>query len=220
MSEEGNSPNFPYIAEHIFAPIYPVIATHIVEQSGIRQGICLDLGCGIASLGIAVAEITDMRVYGVDFSEKMCRLSQGKVCRHCLSGRVFPVHADVHTLPFMGDCADLIVSRGSVFFWEDLPAAFLEISRVLAPGGQAWIGGGFGTKELKEQISEKMIEIDPEWCISSKKRFSSENLQAMQEAGKLTEVPCCVVQDDSGFWVVLSKRGKNEVQYMRSRVRN
>lgn len=97
MNEKGNSPDFPYIAEHIFAPIYPVIATHIVEQSGIRKGICLDLGCGIASMGIAVAEITDMQVYGVDFSEKMCRLSQDKVYRHCLSGKVVPVQADVHT---------------------------------------------------------------------------------------------------------------------------
>jgi ubiquinone/menaquinone biosynthesis C-methylase UbiE len=205
VSEEGNSPDFPYIAEHIFAPIYPVIATHIVEQSGIRQGICLDLGCGIASLGIAVAEITDMQVYGVDFSEKMCRLSQEKVYRHRLSGKVVPVHADVHMLPFRDNCADLIVSRSSVFFWKDLPAAFTEISRILASGGQAWIGGGFGTKELRKQISEKMIEMDPEWHTSSKKRLSPENLQAMQEAGKQTDVPYRVVQDDSGFWVVLSK---------------
>jgi hypothetical protein len=92
-----------------------------------------------------------------------------------------------------------------VFFWEDVPAAFTEISRVLAPGGQAWIGGGFGTQELKAQISEKMSEIDPEWQTKSKKRLSPENLQAMQEAGRQTDVPCSIVQDESGFWVVLSK---------------
>jgi hypothetical protein len=94
-----------------------------------------------------------------------------------------------------------------VFFWEDLQLAFTEIARVLAPGGQAWIGGGFGTKELKAKISERMTEIDPEWSTSSKKRLSPENLQAMQEAGRQTYIPCCTVQDDSGFWVVLNKRG-------------
>ncbi|MFZ2500122.1 class I SAM-dependent methyltransferase [Methanosarcina sp.] len=206
MSEEGKSPGFPYIAENIFAPIYPVIAAHIVEESGIKQGICLDLGCGIASQGIAVAEITDMQVYGVDFSTEMCRLSKDKAHRHCLSGKVVPIQADVHMLPFRNNCADLIVSRGSVFFWKDLPVAFTEISRVLAPGGQAWIGGGFGTKGLRTQISEKMVEIDPEWHTGSKERLSPENLQAMQEAGKQTDIPCHVAQDDSGFWVVLSKR--------------
>jgi len=207
VSEKGKSPGFPYIAEHIFAPIYPVIAAHLVEESGIKQGICLDLGCGIASLGIAVAEITDMQVYGVDFSTEMCRLSKDKAHRHCLSGKVIPVQADVHLLPFKNNCAALIVSRGSVFFWKDLPVAFTEISRVLAPGGQAWIGGGFGTKELKARISEKMVEIDPDWQTASKKRLSPENLEAMQEAGRQTEIPCRVVQDDSGFWMVLSKGG-------------
>lgn len=207
MKGKGKSPGFPYIAEHIFAPIYPVIAAHIIEQSGRKQGICLDLGCGIASLGIAVAEITDMKVYGVDFSAEMCRLSKGKAHRHCFSGKVVPVQADVHLLPFKNNCADLIVSRGSVFFWKDLPVAFTEISRVLAPGGQVWVGGGFGTKELKAQISEKMVEIDPDWHTASKKRLSPENLEAMKEAGMKTAIPCHVVQDDSGFWVVLSKRG-------------
>lgn len=207
MSEKDKSPGFPYIAENIFAPIYPVIAANIVKQSGIEKGICLDLGCGIASLGIAVAEITDMQVYGVDISTEMCRLSRNKAFRHCISGKVSPVQSDVHLLPFRNNCADLIVSRGSVFFWNNLPVAFNEISRVLAPGGQAWVGGGFGTKELRAQISEKMVEIDPDWHTSSKERLSPENLQAIKEAGRQTEVPCHVVQDDSGFWMVLSKEG-------------
>lgn len=207
MSEKDKSPGFPYIAENIFAPIYPVIAAHIVKQSGIENGVCLDLGCGIASLGIAVAEITDMQVYGIDFSTEMCRLSKNKAFRHCLSGKVVPVQSDVHLLPFRTSCADLIVSRGSVFFWNDLPVAFKEISRVLAPGGQAWVGGGFGTKELRAQISEKMVEIDPDWQTSSKERLSPKNLQAIQEAGRQTEIPYHVIQDDSGFWMVLIKEG-------------
>ncbi|AKB38858.1 methyltransferase, UbiE/COQ5 family [Methanosarcina siciliae C2J] len=205
MDEKGKSPGFPYIAEHIFAPIYPVIAAHIVKESGIKQGMCLDLGCGIASLGLAVAELTDMQVYGVDFSTEMCRLSKDKANRHFLSDKVVPLQADVHLLPFRDNAAALIVSRGSVFFWKDLPVAFREISRVLAPGGQAWIGGGFGTKELKAQISEQMVEIDPDWHTASKKRLSPETIRAIREAGERTEIPCHVVKDDSGFWVILSK---------------
>lgn len=203
--KKSNSPGFPYIAEHIFAPIYPVIADHIVQESRIREGMCLDLGCGIASLGIAVAQVTDMQVYGIDLSRDMCILSKEKALHHSVSDKVVPVAADVHTLPFRNNCADLIVSRGSVFFWKNLPVAFTEIARVLVPGGQAWIGGGFGTKELKEKISAKMLAFDPEWHNNSKERLSEENLRAMQEAGKQTELACHTVQDDSGFWVVISK---------------
>jgi ubiquinone/menaquinone biosynthesis C-methylase UbiE len=207
VSKKGKSPGFAYIAENIFAPIYPVIAAHIVKQSGIKKGVCLDLGCGIASLGIAVAEITDMQVYGVDLSYEMCKLSKNKAFRHYLSDKVVPVQSDVHLLPFRNQCADLIVSRGSVFFWNDLSVAFREISRILAPGGQAWIGGGFGTKELKAHVSEKMVEIDPDWHKEAKERLSPENVQLIQKAGRQTGIPCHVVQDDSGFWVVISKGG-------------
>lgn len=202
---KSNSLGFPYIAEHIFAPIYPVIADNIIKESRIKKGVCLDMGCGIASLGIAIAEITDMHVYGIDFSEKMCVLSKEKALRHRVSDKVIPVLSDVHLLPFADNCANLIVSRGSVFFWKDLSIAFGEIARVLAPKGQAWIGGGFGTKELKEQITVKMLAIDPEWQNNSKKRLSPENIRAMQKAGKDTGLACQTVQDHSGFWVVIIK---------------
>jgi ubiquinone/menaquinone biosynthesis C-methylase UbiE len=202
---KSNSPGFPYIAEHIFAPIYPVIADYIIKESRVKEGICLDMGCGISSLGIAIAEITDMQIYGIDFSGNMCVLSKEKALRHGVSDKVFPVLADVHLLPFGDNCTNLIVSRGSVFFWKDLSIAFGEIARVLAPNGQAWIGGGFGTKELKKQISEKMLAIDPEWHNNAKERLSPENIQAMQKAGGETGLACHTVHDDSGFWVVINK---------------
>lgn len=208
MRENSKSQGFPYIAEHIFAPIYPVIANHIIAESGIKKGICLDLGCGIASLAISVSEITGMRVFGVDLSREMCRLSQEKALRQKIADRVAAVVADVHRLPFRNSCVDLIVSRGSVFFWNELPLAFNEIARVLAPGGQAWIGGGFGSKELKEQISQKMSAIDPMWQNNSRKRLSPENMKAIEEAAGQSRLPCHTVQDDSGLWIVLSKYSK------------
>lgn len=205
MRENGKSPGFAYIAEHIFAPIYPVIADHIVTESGAKSGTCLDIGCGISSLGIAIAQITGMQVYGVDLSREMCRHSLEMALRHRIADKVVPLIADVHILPFRNSCADLIVSRGSVFFWNDLPLAFNEIARVLAPGGQAWIGGGFGTKELREEISEKMVAINPQWHNDSKKRLSPENLLAIEKAGRQTKLVCHAVRDDSGSWVVLSR---------------
>ncbi|MDY0386217.1 MAG: class I SAM-dependent methyltransferase [Methanolobus sp.] len=205
MSTDEKSHNFQDIAENVFAPIYPVIASHIIDSSGIKKGICLDLGCGIASLGIAIAEQTDLIVYAVDISEKMYELSTEKASRHSVSDRIKSVLADVHKLPFGDGFANLVVSRGSVFFWDDLPVAFREISRVLVFGGEAWIGGGFGTAELRQQINEIMISRDPDWQEDSKKRLSPENKQAIQNACSKTGLPYRVVNDDSGFWVVLNK---------------
>ncbi len=205
MNTDEKSGNFPDIAENVFAPIYPVIVSDIAASSGIKEGICLDLGCGIASLGIAFAEQTELMVYAVDISEKMHELSIEKAARHGVSDRLEPVLADVHKLPFDDDFANLIVSRGSVFFWDDLPVAFSEIARVLAPGGEAWIGGGFGTAELRQQIAKTMEARDPDWREGSKKRLSPENKQAMKSACSSTGLLFRVVDDDAGFWIVMNK---------------
>ncbi|MBN1134467.1 MAG: class I SAM-dependent methyltransferase [Methanosarcinaceae archaeon] len=207
MGSDSKSQDFPYIAEHVFAPIYPVIASQIIGPNGIREGICLDLGCGIASLGIAIVEQTNILVYAVDISKKMCGLSKDKAAQHSVSGRLHPVVADVHRLPFADECANLVVSRGSVFFWKDLPAAFREVVRVLAPEGEAWVGGGFGTAKLRRQISKIMVSMNSDWHESAKERLSSENMQAMLEACRQTGLPFHTVNDDSGFWVVINKKG-------------
>jgi ubiquinone/menaquinone biosynthesis C-methylase UbiE len=202
---DDKSGNFQDIAENVFAPIYPIIASNIADSSGIKEGICLDLGCGIASLGIAFAEQTELKVYAVDISEKMYVLSIEKAARHGVSDRLEPVLADVHKLPFDDDFANLIVSRGSVFFWDDLLVAFSEIARVLAPGGEAWIGGGFGTAELRQQIAKTMEERDPGWQEGSKERLSPENKKEMKNACASTGMQFRVVDDGAGFWVVMNK---------------
>ena len=49
---------------------------------------------------------------------------------------------DAESMPFEDNFADLIVSRGSMFFWNDQTKVFKEIYRVLKPNGMAYIGCG------------------------------------------------------------------------------
>lgn len=44
--------------------------------------------------------------------------------------------------PVGDEAFDLVVSRESYHFWQNLPTAFTEILRVMKPGGTAYIGGG------------------------------------------------------------------------------
>ncbi|MDR3555775.1 MAG: methyltransferase domain-containing protein [Syntrophobacteraceae bacterium] len=54
------------------------------------------------------------------------------------------LRGDVAAIELPDYSVNLVVSRGSVFFWEDCRGAFKELYRVLAPGGVGYIGGGLG----------------------------------------------------------------------------
>jgi ubiquinone/menaquinone biosynthesis C-methylase UbiE len=62
-----------------------------------------------------------------------------------LDRRTAAVCGHAEDLPLAEDSVDLVVSRGSIFFWEDRPAGLREVHRVLRPGGRAMIGGGLGS---------------------------------------------------------------------------
>ena len=120
--------------------------------------------------------------------------------------RVTPVVGDVHEIPFEDNSVDLVVSRGSWFFWNNLCNAFLEIFRVLTPGGCAYIGGGFGNAILKEQIFTAMRKRKPDWDNEVQGRFQRNNPEYIrdqfQKAGILSYR---LIQDESGFWAVIQK---------------
>ncbi len=73
-----------------------------------------------------------------------------------LTGRVRGVEGDAQNLPFRSNFADLVVSRGSVFFWPDQLAGVMEAYRILKPGGVAFLGGGF-SRILAPAIRDKLV---------------------------------------------------------------
>ncbi len=139
------------LSKGIFKDIYPLIARQIIERCGIKKGICIDIGSGPGALAVALAKITDLNIYSLDISAEMHVIAKKNIEREGLIHRIFPVIGNVHQLPFSDNFADLIVSRGSMFFWKDKKTSFKEIYRVLRSGGRVYIGWGFGSAELKEK---------------------------------------------------------------------
>ncbi|VUT23948.1 MAG: hypothetical protein MOIL_00257 [Candidatus Methanolliviera sp. GoM_oil] len=197
---------FDDITKTIFAPLHPVVARQIVERCKIKKGICIDVGSGPAPLAIALAKITDLKIHALDISEEMCRLAEKNVETEGLSKKITTVTSDVHDMPFLDNFADLIVSRGSVFFWEDKVGAFKEIYRVLKPNGRTYIGGGFGTAELKEKVTREMEKTFPEWKKGVKERLGKNTIEAFKDAlndAKISNYD--VINDDSGLWILIKK---------------
>lgn len=199
-----NAHEFDEIARNVFAPAYPLLASQIIAKTGITTGTCLDLGSGGGYLGLALAGTTALRVCLLDESGDMREIAAANIAARNLEGRVRAIKGDVHEIPLPDASMDLVVSRGSLFFWHDLPRAFREVRRVLAPGGQAYLGGGFGSSQLRDQIVANMRQRIPEWMPKfDRKRDEMDYGDALGKAGIRDYA---IRRDESGFWITFRKQ--------------
>ena len=125
-------------------PAYRALARQIAMDYAQGGKTCLDLGCGPGEMTVEVARETGMEVTGLDIEPECLVLADQYARSQGLSDRMHWVAADVHALPYPDNSFDLVISRGSIFFWRDQVRALREIRRVLKPGGYAFIGGGWG----------------------------------------------------------------------------
>jgi len=203
---EMNVEEFDVIAREIFAPIYPVIAKQIKQKTGIKTGTCLDIGTGGGYLGIELSKITDLSVYLFDKLDKMLKIADDNIIKNSLEAKVRTLLGDVHNIPFEDQTINLVISRGSMFFWEDLQKAFREIYRILTPNGMAYIGGGFGSNELKEQITTNMKKMNKEWNGGMVKRFDGDSVSEIKSQLSLAGIEdYSISKDGSGLWLVIRK---------------
>ncbi|MFH1060744.1 MAG: class I SAM-dependent methyltransferase [Pseudomonadota bacterium] len=204
-----NAKEFDQRARTLFKPIYPVIAQQVLDYTGISEGVCLDIGCGGGHLGIALAQQGDLSVRFVDQSEEMLAIVRANLAEAGLTQRGDTILADVERMPLPDNCANLAVSRGSIFFWEDLVAAFSEVHRVLAPGGRSYIGGGFGSARMRGEIGRQLeatAEGAEKWRGLVKRNMSPEMLHKFEDALHAAAIPYDLVRNpEVGLWIVIRK---------------
>jgi ubiquinone/menaquinone biosynthesis C-methylase UbiE len=206
MRNRIQADHYAQLAKTIFFPVYPVIAHQILKKADIDQGSCLEVGCGPGYLAIALATLSDLAVYPMDKSRPMLSIARENIDRYFLGRRVCPVYGYSHAIPFDDESMDLVVSRDSFFFWDDLAKGFADCRRVLKPGRMAWIGGGFGNARLRDEIISRMRQDDPVWEQERRKNFahcSPRKVKTALSAAGISEYD--LIQDDSGFWICFTR---------------
>ncbi len=184
---------------------YPLIAKQITEKFEKYEGTAIDVGTGPASLSIAMARITQLEIYAMDISPETLAIAQLAVKKEGFANRIKTVIGDVHQMPFQDEFADLIFSRGSMFFWKDLATALREIYRVLKPGGAGYIGGGFGSASVRKTV-KKQFNHHGMGSYKSPPKINVETFEiAIIEAG-ITDY--FLINDESGLWVLFKKLNK------------
>jgi ubiquinone/menaquinone biosynthesis C-methylase UbiE len=200
---------FDTMAREIFAPAYPLIAAQAVEHTGISEGVCLDIGCGGGYLGLALAQTTGLFVRFFDQSREMLDIVRDNIASRGLENRTDILSGNVESIPLPDGSVNLAVSRGSVFFWDRV-TAFREINRVLAPGGMSYIGGGFGSAEVKAEVDRKMQDRShdgPPWKEVIAKRLGPDAPGEFEEELRSAGIADFEIDrsDDKGLWIIIRK---------------
>jgi len=187
-----------------FKKVYPLIASQILQLTKISEGKCIDLGGGPGMLGISMAEITNLDVVIYDLLPDCVQLAKENAAERNLSHRVTSKQGVAEDIQFSDNSIDLVISRGSIFFWEDQKKGISEVYRVLKPAGWAYIGGGFGSQELLNEVIEQRKD-EPQWENDRKKRMSKRPPEYYQSILEDLEIPGFVQGGPAGTWIIFQK---------------
>ena len=124
---------------------YPYVTDDVLAFCKPRPGVWLDVGSGPGGLGLALAAHSPESVIVLlDPNKEALEKALAAASGQGLQARLVTIIGSAEEMPLPDACVDLLVSRGSVFFWQDRAQGIREALRVLRPGGEAMIGGGLG----------------------------------------------------------------------------
>ena len=127
---------------------YPTVADDVIDFCGSSDGrIWVDLGSGAGGVGLALSEkLSAITMVLVDPDSNALRRALDSARERGLGARVVAVVGPAEKIPLPDASVDVVVSRGSFYFWQDRAQGLREIWRILRPGGRAMIGGGLGSR--------------------------------------------------------------------------
>ncbi|AKT40202.1 bifunctional demethylmenaquinone methyltransferase/2-methoxy-6-polyprenyl-1,4-benzoquinol methylase UbiE [Chondromyces crocatus] len=121
-----------------------------------KHGTVLDLATGTADLALAIAEAHDVRVLGIDPSEKMLAIGREKVKYAHLSGRVSLRLGDAQALDLDDQSVDGVTMAFGIRNVPDRAKALREMARVTKDGGRVAI---LELSEPREGVLSKLAQF-------------------------------------------------------------
>src|SRR5512137_97182 len=128
-----------WVFENHMGPNVLWLAEAAAEHMDLRPGQrVLDMGCGKCLSSIFLAREFGVQVWATDLWIGASDNSK-RICEARLSDRIFPIHAEAHSLPFADGFFDAIVSVDSYHYYGTDDLFLKSFIRLLRPGGQIGI---------------------------------------------------------------------------------
>lgn len=193
--ETGES--FEAHAEGFLTTIYPWLLKdlEIAFGNSLQNLTLLEIGCGPGFMNEYFAKSGCKSIIELDLSHSMLKKASS---RGEIDHSIY-IQADAAALPLAGNSVDIVFSRGSIFFWDNIGKCFAEISRILKIGGMALIGGGYGISTPQELL---LPVLNRPKSGSSRKPIPRLDLDELVSIAKKNFANVQIVQAPKrGFWL-------------------
>ena len=194
--------HYEVFANSIIKKIYPFLITDLKKyyNDTFDNKTILEIGTGPGHILEELLKENFSKVIGIDISLDM--LLRAKK-RNSNNKKLFLINANAEKIPIKESTVDLIISRGSIFFWKDLETAFKEIYRVLKPNGFLLIGGGYGISTPDSIISDIHEYFKNSISKNDKPKLNIDKaIELMQSIGGKTQI---IAKPKQGFWIAWKK---------------
>ncbi len=223
MSKRGTSRRGERSDSGALPDYYPFVAEDILRLCAPDDdGVWVDLGCGGGPVALALAERCRAQMILVDPNDEALASARESAEERGFGDRIDTMQGRAEELPLPDRSVDLVVSRGSIYFWDDQPKGLSEVYRVLREGGQAMIGGGLGRdypewarrefiKRRHEGVRTKGPEAyerflrlrDPETFAGWAREAGLSEFEVVGEGGRPAENP----RAGLGIWLRFERKG-------------
>ena len=186
-----------------FMPAIVSTVKQIIEDYGVLEGICVDVGCGTAVFAIELCKHSKLKIFALEKERAIYEVARMNIEKEGLTDRIIPILGDAHKMPFENEFADFIISRGSYHCWKDKVQVFKEIYRVLKSGGIGFIGGGFGRYVTEEELNRMKSLRDRSLGDGAKAYSSPDKLREVVNKAGISNFR--ISYDRAGLWVEIKK---------------
>jgi len=189
----------------LWGKVYPYLAAQVAGVYGRANGRVLELGpfAGGMSCALAVSH-QRMNFTIVCPHEDYLAYVKQDIVRRNLTDRMNLMATTMEKLPFADGSFDLVLLRGAFFFIMDCPLILHEIYRVLALGGVAFVGGGYGENTPLDVISPIAEESRVLNDKLGRRRITLEQLRALVRSQNLEQMTH--ITEEGGVWIKIHKR--------------
>ncbi len=194
--------DYEKIANTVIKDIYPYLITDLKTYYNhtLNNKVIAELGTGPGFIIEELVKENFKYIYGIDISLEM--LIKAKK-RNNHKNNIQFINANVERIPLKDKSLDIIISRGSIFFWKNIEEALKESFRILKDNGFMLVGGGYGISTPENIIDNILINFKKSVFKNEKPKLNiDEIVKIMNKIGGKSEV---IAKPKHGFWITWKK---------------